>query len=78
MVYETIEELSGQYPELAAFQSTGLERSAALKKDLDWMSKEYGFQIPPPGTQYSDHGVLEFDLPMKRLKQERFPEPTFS
>ena len=49
-VFETIESLTEEYPLLAPLKSTGLERSAALKEDLDWIVKTYpSTVIPPPG-----------------------------
>jgi heme oxygenase (biliverdin-producing, ferredoxin) len=49
-VFETIESLTEEYPILAPLKSTGLERSAALKEDLDWIVKTYpSTVIPPPG-----------------------------
>lgn len=49
-VYETLEILTNEYPALAPFKSTGLERSAALKEDLEFITKTYpGTVIPPPG-----------------------------
>lgn len=40
------------------FQDTGIERSAALGKDIQWFSDTYGLQPPAitedgPGSEYS-------------------------
>ena len=56
-VYETLEGLAQQMPELSQFKLTGLERSAALKEDLDWIVKfDPSIVIPecgPSGLKYS-------------------------
>jgi heme oxygenase len=49
VVFETMEQLANEYPVLAPFKSTGLERSIALKEDLKWISSTYNVKIPPPG-----------------------------
>ena len=57
-VYETLEDISSKTPILSPFKSTGLERSAALKEDLKWLSNQYSIKIPPPGPHgpgYSAH-----------------------
>ena len=57
-VYETMESLSNEYPELASLKSTGLERSAALREDLEFLAKTYSMTVPPPGPHgpgYSAH-----------------------
>jgi heme oxygenase (biliverdin-producing, ferredoxin) len=49
VVFETMEQLAKEYPILAPLASTGLERSAVLKEDLQWISKTYNIKVPPPG-----------------------------
>ena len=57
LVYETLESLAQEIPALASFKSTGLERAAALKEDLEWMTKfDSQISIPtsgPNGIKYS-------------------------
>lgn len=50
VVYETIEEISEEYPVLAPFRSTGLERSKALQQDIAWIGETYGLSVPKPGV----------------------------
>ncbi len=45
-------------PADARFQNTGIERSAALEKDIAWFRETYGLEPPPvtedgPGAEYS-------------------------
>lgn len=49
---------SGLRPEYAAFTGTGLERRAALDKDIAWFKSEYGLDCPElpadsPGLAYA-------------------------
>ena len=58
LVYETLESLAQDIPALAPFKVTGLERAAALKVDLEWMTK-FDSQISIPtsglnGIKYSN------------------------
>jgi heme oxygenase len=54
-----MENIVDEYPFLSSLKATGLERSAALKEDLDWFVKTYPtITIPPPGPHgpgYSAH-----------------------
>ena len=50
VVYETLENLVQITPELAAFKSTGLERSEAIKSDLKWMC-EFDKTLTVPGIK---------------------------
>jgi len=57
LVFQTLEDIVDRaaVPWYAEFWNTGLERSEALKKDLEWF-KEQGHTIPepsPPGTTYA-------------------------
>ena len=58
LVYETLESLAQEIPALAPFKVTGLERAAALKEDLEWMTKfDSQISIPasgPNGIKYSN------------------------
>eukprot|EP00879_Flechtneria_rotunda_P010934 GHRR01011425.1.p1 GENE.GHRR01011425.1~~GHRR01011425.1.p1 ORF type:complete len:268 (+),score=57.00 GHRR01011425.1:50-853(+) len=56
VVYETFEQIMQEaaYPEYAKFQNTGLERSAALAADLDWMQEQYS--LPAPAVQEDGPG----------------------
>eukprot|EP00746_Dinoflagellata_sp_MGD_P163309 gnl/MRDRNA2_/MRDRNA2_91274_c0_seq1.p1 gnl/MRDRNA2_/MRDRNA2_91274_c0~~gnl/MRDRNA2_/MRDRNA2_91274_c0_seq1.p1 ORF type:complete len:367 (-),score=64.37 gnl/MRDRNA2_/MRDRNA2_91274_c0_seq1:86-1186(-) len=61
IVYDALETLmaTASHPSYANFQNTGLERSAALEKDIDTLTKEYGLQVPipdadGPGRTYAD------------------------
>jgi heme oxygenase len=58
VVFEAMEQIAMEYPILAPFRSTGLERSSALKEDLQWISKTYNLKIPAPGAHgpgYAQH-----------------------
>jgi heme oxygenase (biliverdin-producing, ferredoxin) len=62
-VYETMESITAEYPILAPLRSTGLERSAALKEDLDWFVKTYpGMTVPPPGPHGPGYAAHLRDL----------------
>mmetsp|Transcript_13341 Transcript_13341/g.32593 ORF Transcript_13341/g.32593 Transcript_13341/m.32593 type:complete len:273 (-) Transcript_13341:586-1404(-) len=52
VVYQALEEAvrDTDHPEYAAFRGTGLERSAALAKDLAWFKATYGIEPPKPAT----------------------------
>ena len=58
LVYETFEAVAAEYPALESFRVTGLERAAALRADLQFLSSTYSLTIPPPGPHgpgYSAH-----------------------
>ena len=62
-VYETLESITSEYPILAPLRSTGLERSVALKEDLDWIVKTYpGTTVPPPGPHGPGYAAHLRDL----------------
>lgn len=50
IVYDTMESIVDRavHPSYAEFRNTGLERAAALEKDLEWFKSE-GHEIPEPG-----------------------------
>ncbi|KAK1611279.1 hypothetical protein QYE76_034952 [Lolium multiflorum] len=59
LVFQTLEDIVDRaaVPWYAEFRNTGLERSEALKKDLEWFS-EQGHTIPEPsapGTTYASY-----------------------
>lgn len=61
VVYDALETLmaTASHPSYANFQNTGLERSAALEKDIAVLSNEYALQVPVPaadgpGRTYAD------------------------
>lgn len=60
VVYDTFAQLlhDSKHPEYAVLENTGLERSAALDKDIAWFKEAYGLQPPEvkeegPGKTYS-------------------------
>lgn len=61
-VYETLERLSEEYDVLAPFRSTGLERAAALREDLDFLSKTYSIKVPGPGPHGPGYAAHLRDL----------------
>lgn len=48
-VYEALEDIVNENEELAMFRNTGLERTEALEKDIQFMVKEYGLERPKVG-----------------------------
>ncbi|KAL0337415.1 UNVERIFIED_CONTAM: Heme oxygenase 1, chloroplastic [Sesamum calycinum] len=59
LVYDTLERIveKAAFPEYAEFKNTGLERSQALAKDLEWF-KQQGHAIPEPsspGVSYAQY-----------------------
>ena len=57
-VYEALEEAVASNPLYSAFRETGLERSAALKKDIAWFRETFSLTPPPltpadPGPTYA-------------------------
>ena len=61
-VYETIESLTEDYAILAPFKSTGLERAAALREDLESLAKTYSMTVPPPGPHGPGYAAHLRDL----------------
>jgi len=67
-VYEALEDIVGEYPELSEFRNTGLERTDGLEIDIQWMMEEYGLQRPEvglPGLNYASE--------VKRIVSESIP-----
>ncbi|KAL2621149.1 hypothetical protein R1flu_001354 [Riccia fluitans] len=69
VIYDCMEEIveKAAYASYAKFRNTGLERSAALAKDLEWF-KSQGHEIPEPaeeGTSYAEllRNLSETDPP---------------
>lgn len=62
-VYDTLEEIveRASDPLYADFRNTGLERSKALQKDLEWFQSE-GFSIPEPGHAGVTYAALLQEL----------------
>jgi heme oxygenase len=59
-LFETLEDIveAAPHPDYQRFQDTGIERSAALAKDIQWFQDTYGLEPPPitedgPGSEYS-------------------------
>jgi hypothetical protein len=62
LVYETMESVVQEYPVLESLKKTGLERSVALKEDLDWFVKTYPtIVIPPPGIKYDSNYIYNWN-----------------
>jgi hypothetical protein len=71
-VYQAFEDILAQaeYPEYKLFQNTGLDRVAALDKDLAWFKQQYGVDAPAlpadsPGLEYAKklHELAKSDPP---------------
>ncbi|KAI3911538.1 hypothetical protein MKW92_021638 [Papaver armeniacum] len=52
VVYDALEKIlaNADYLSYAELRNTGLERSGALAKDLEWFREEMGIQVPSPTT----------------------------
>ncbi|BBN14330.1 protein MpHY1 [Marchantia polymorpha subsp. ruderalis] len=68
-VFDCMEEImaTASHPSYAEFRNTGLERSAALSKDLEWL-KSQGNEIPEP----SEEGITYAEL-LKNLSESDPP-----
>lgn len=64
-VFEALEEVVNEKPELAVFRNTGLERTVPLEKDIEFMVKEYGLTRPAVGK-----GGLEYAEEIRRTARE--------
>lgn len=56
-VYKAMEDIVNEHETLEVFRNTGLERVAALEKDIEFMMKEYNLELPKvgrPGSTYAD------------------------
>ncbi|KAH7282469.1 hypothetical protein KP509_35G031700 [Ceratopteris richardii] len=65
-VYDTMESIvqEAPHPSYVEFRNTGLERSSALSKDLEWF-KGQGHEIPEPGTPGVTYSTLLKELAEK-------------
>lgn len=57
-IYETLEDIVRDKPELSVFRDTGLERVGPLEKDIVFMTSEYKLVRPPVGQaghEYAKH-----------------------
>ncbi|OVA07784.1 heme oxygenase-like [Macleaya cordata] len=66
LVYDTLETIvqKAVHPSYAEFRNTGLERSEALAKDLEWF-KERGHPIPEPSASGLSYAQYLEDLSVK-------------
>eukprot|EP01036_Dinobryon_divergens_P024008 gene24008-32415_t len=69
-VYETLEEIVDQYPSLHSLRNTGLERSEALKFDIQWIKDTYSLPTIPPVGQSG----LDYSLFLKSMASESIPK----
>jgi len=60
LLFQTLEDIMAQapHPDYARFRDTGLERTKALTKDIEWFKEQYGLEPQPlredgPGAEYS-------------------------
>ena len=72
VVYETFESLISEMPQLAVFRNSGLERSEALKKDIEWF---YTFDpsLDPALRSPGRHGPA-YASTLRRLAAESLPK----
>lgn len=69
LVYETFDDIIAQRPELAPFRNTGLERAAALDKDIRWFTSTHKDvtlpEVGPKGREYAQviRDVADKSLP---------------
>jgi hypothetical protein len=54
-VYQALEDIVNEKEELEAFRNCGLERTAALEKDIEFMVAEYGLSKLPVGRYGADY-----------------------
>jgi heme oxygenase len=69
-VYETFEEIVKTTPTLTAFRTTGLERAAALRKDIAYLSDWDAELNPPPVCGPAGQAYSEF---LQRTASESVP-----
>jgi len=55
-VYQCLEEIVGANDVLSSFGDSGLERVAALEKDIEWFKKE-GLETPPLGSMGKEYAA---------------------
>jgi heme oxygenase len=69
-VYETFDKIVASNPALASLQNTGLERSAALKEDIQWMVKtDPTLTVPECGESGREYAKL-----LEKLAAESIPK----
>jgi len=67
-VYETMDAIVSASPSLAAFKSTGLERSEAIREDLKWMANfDKSLVIPPCGASGEAYAAFLLALSKESL-----------
>ena len=69
-VYETLESIAQDRAEFASLRGTGLERSAALRKDIDWMCSYDPSLVAPPACGVAGSTYAEF---LRRVADESVP-----
>lgn len=70
VVYEALEDLTIQIPGLYSLQRTGLERSAALKQDIQWIRENYAVaELPVAGS-----GGLRYAAFLRETAQQSIPK----
>jgi heme oxygenase len=69
-VYQAMEDVVNEKPELAVYKSTGLERVAPLEKDIEFMVNEYGLTRPEVG----EAGKAYADEMRRVAKEGTIPE----
>jgi heme oxygenase len=69
-VYETLESIVNEHDALATLRNTGLERSAALKEDIQWML-EYDNTLTLPAC---GAGGIEYSQFLRQIAKESIPK----
>lgn len=69
-VYETLESIAQDRAEFASLRDTGLERSAALRKDIEWMCSYDPSLIAPPACGEAGSSYAEF---LRKVADESVP-----
>eukprot|EP01035_Chromulina_nebulosa_P020280 gene20280-26325_t len=70
-VYRTLDEIVKEEPSLKSLVNTGLERSEALVKDIEWITKTFDTSISTP-PEVGSYG-LEYSKFLKALVKESVP-----
>ncbi|RZC56950.1 hypothetical protein C5167_015800 [Papaver somniferum] len=70
VVYDALEKIidSANYSSYAELRNTGLERSGALAKDLEWLREEMGIRIPSPTTSGISYASYLEEIAVKNPK----------
>jgi len=69
-VYETLESIAQDRAEFASLRGTGLERSAALRKDIEWMCSYDPSLVAPPACGVAGSTYAEF---LRKVADESVP-----